>query len=60
MARWLQCRLIPSHKDTMEQQLRGFPQLEELSEAARAKLIAKFHRTDDLSFHQYYHALMRS
>ena len=27
MARWLSCRLIPSHKDAREQQLKSFPLL---------------------------------
>lgn len=53
MARWLQCRLNPSHKDSLEEQLNSFPQIEELTLEMRNKLISKFHKTDDLSFYQY-------
>jgi len=57
MARWLQCRLIPSHKDSLEEQLVSFSQLDELTQEELAKLMSKFHRTDDLSFNQYYRSL---
>eukprot|EP00027_Filamoeba_sp_ATCC50430_P003743 CAMPEP_0168553362 /NCGR_PEP_ID=MMETSP0413-20121227/7213_1 /TAXON_ID=136452 /ORGANISM="Filamoeba nolandi, Strain NC-AS-23-1" /LENGTH=589 /DNA_ID=CAMNT_0008584045 /DNA_START=297 /DNA_END=2066 /DNA_ORIENTATION=+ len=59
MARWLQCRLIPSHKDTPEEQLVAFPQLEELPQPVRTKLASKFHRTDDLSYNQYVRGLLK-
>lgn len=59
MARWLQCRLVPSHKDSPDSQISSFPQLEELSDEARRKLISKFHKTDDLSFWQWYNSLFR-
>jgi hypothetical protein len=59
MARWLQCRLVPSHKDTLEEQLQSFPQLAQLAVEERNKLMAKFHRTDDLSFNQYLRGLFK-
>jgi len=48
MARWLQCRLIPSHKDSPEEQVESFPQLTQIP-----LQLKKFHKTDDLSFRQY-------
>jgi len=59
MARWLQCRLVPSHKDSPEEQNLCFPQLDELTAENRAKLMAKFHRTDDLSYNQYFRKLLQ-
>jgi hypothetical protein len=57
-ARWLECRLIPSHKDPIEEQLKSFPQLRELSQE-RQRLLSKFHRTDEMSFYQYYRTLLK-
>ncbi|PRP79247.1 hypothetical protein PROFUN_13040 [Planoprotostelium fungivorum] len=57
MARWIQCRLIPSHKDTTEEQLENFPQMDELTEEDRRRLLSKFHRTDDLSYLQWFKKL---
>jgi len=54
MARWLQCRLIPSHKDSAEEQLQSFPQLGQMTTDQRHRLMSKFHRTDDLSYNQYF------
>ncbi|KAH3746241.1 sec23/Sec24 protein transport family protein [Pelomyxa schiedti] len=56
-ARWLWSRLIPSHKDTEQEQLWSFPGLRSLLPKERAVLVAKFPRTDDLSFSQYYRSL---
>ena len=58
MARWLACRLIPSHKDSAEQQLVSFPLLKELSEPDRRVLLGKFHHTDDLSYSQYWEQII--
>eukprot|EP01130_Rhizamoeba_saxonica_P003457 TRINITY_DN1463_c0_g1_i2.p1 TRINITY_DN1463_c0_g1~~TRINITY_DN1463_c0_g1_i2.p1 ORF type:complete len:696 (-),score=124.12 TRINITY_DN1463_c0_g1_i2:78-2165(-) len=52
-ARWLQCRLIPSHKDDMALQDKSFPQITLLSAAERSDLMSKFHRTDEISYNQY-------
>lgn len=56
-ARWLCSRLIPSHKDSEAEQLWSFPALRALPAKSRAVLLAKFPKTDDLSFSQYYRAL---
>jgi len=56
-ARWLQARLIPSHKDSLKQQQQSFPQIGFLSDEQRIKLMDKFPPTDQPSFHQFYHQL---
>lgn len=58
-ARWLECRLVPSHKDPIEEQLKSFPQLHELSQEERQRLLSKFHRTDEMSFYQFYRTLLK-
>eukprot|EP01125_Pyxidicula_operculata_P007105 TRINITY_DN2419_c0_g2_i3.p1 TRINITY_DN2419_c0_g2~~TRINITY_DN2419_c0_g2_i3.p1 ORF type:complete len:663 (-),score=157.65 TRINITY_DN2419_c0_g2_i3:134-2122(-) len=59
-SRWLQCRLIPSHKDSPQEQAQSFPQILELDESSRQQLLSKFHRTDDLSFNQYLRKLWQN
>lgn len=59
MARWIQCRLVPSHKDTFDEQVTNFPQLDELTEEDRKRLLSKFHKTDDLSYLQWFAKLNR-
>ena len=56
-ARWLECRLIPSHKDTNAEQLASFPQLSRLSDEGQALLRSKFTVTDELSFREYFRNL---
>jgi len=58
MARCLQCRLIPSHQDTREQQAFSFPAVLAMSAEEYRALMAKFHRTDEPSFHTYYKMLV--
>ncbi|KAL6065862.1 Sec23/Sec24 trunk domain containing protein [Balamuthia mandrillaris] len=58
MARCLQCRLIPSHQDSLEEQRHSFPQIMELSQQQYAKLMSKFHRTDEISYSHYYRKLL--
>lgn len=53
-ARWLRCRLIPSHKDAPHIQLQHFPQLKQIPNKRRKELMAKFLPTDDITFYQYY------
>eukprot|EP01114_Cavostelium_apophysatum_P002146 TRINITY_DN11871_c0_g1_i2.p1 TRINITY_DN11871_c0_g1~~TRINITY_DN11871_c0_g1_i2.p1 ORF type:complete len:924 (-),score=187.79 TRINITY_DN11871_c0_g1_i2:24-2708(-) len=60
MARWLQCRLIPAHKDSADEQVTSFPQLDELTPEQKTKLASKFHRTDDASYNQYYRSLFKA
>lgn len=59
MARWFTCRLVPSHKDSPDEQIDAFPQLEELTKPQIAKLISKFFKTDDLSYNQYCRNVLR-
>jgi hypothetical protein len=56
-SRWMQVRLIPSHKDTEEWQNLTFPQLRTLTSPERQELIDKFLPTDEISFVQFYHTL---
>uniref|UniRef100_A0A6B2KYI8 Protein transport protein SEC23 n=1 Tax=Arcella intermedia TaxID=1963864 RepID=A0A6B2KYI8_9EUKA len=56
-ARWLVCRLIPSHKDSPEDQIANFPQLAELDPTQKKALLQKFWKTEDLSFVEYYNKL---
>eukprot|EP01090_Pellita_catalonica_P003204 TRINITY_DN12846_c0_g4_i1.p1 TRINITY_DN12846_c0_g4~~TRINITY_DN12846_c0_g4_i1.p1 ORF type:complete len:589 (+),score=80.93 TRINITY_DN12846_c0_g4_i1:128-1768(+) len=53
MARCLQCRLIPSHKDSPEEQKQSFPALAALPEEKYKALLAQFHHTDEITFNQY-------
>jgi len=57
-SRFLQSRLIPSHKDLPQQQLQSFPQLQKLTIEERKKLISKFHKTDDQSYIQFIDSLV--
>lgn len=56
-ARWMQCRLIPSHKDPIEQQRLSFPQVAALSAEDMRELVSKFTPSHEMSFHQYYKML---
>lgn len=60
MARWLQCLLIPSHKDSPEEQLASFPPLRNLTPQQIAAFIKRFPKTDDLSFQQYLQSIFNS
>ena len=53
MARWLLCRLIPSHKDPKSRQSTNFPDINSMSELEYQSMMSAFHDTDDLSFLQY-------
>jgi hypothetical protein len=59
MSRWFTCRLVPSHKDSPNEQLDAFPQLEELNDSQLKKLLSKFFKTDDLSYNQYLRSILR-
>jgi hypothetical protein len=59
MARWFTCRLVPSHKDSSEEQIDAFPQLEELTQQQKTKLFSKFFKTDDLSYNQYFRSVLK-
>lgn len=52
-SRWLQVRLIPSHKDLPEQQEQTFPQLKGLTHGQRKEVTDKFLPTDEPSFRQF-------
>jgi hypothetical protein len=58
MARCLQARLIPSHKDSFEEQKQSFPLVAEMGEKERAAVLSHFHRTDELSFRHYFRSLV--
>lgn len=53
-SRYLTSRLIPSHKDPVEDQIKGFPGLAELSEAELERLRSRFLPTDDESFREFF------
>lgn len=57
-ARWLECRLNPSHRDPEAEQLRGFPQLLGLGADELAALRAKFLPTDDASEREWWLGLV--
>jgi len=59
MARCVQCRLIPSHKDSLEEQKKSFPQIVELSQQEYQLLMKKFHRTDEISYNQYLRSILQ-
>jgi len=59
MARWLQCRLIPSHKDNINDQTAAYPEIANISKEKYSELMAKFHHTDDLSYTEYVHPLIK-
>ena len=52
MARWLLCRLIPSHKDALEAIMVSFPELAQLP-PAEVDALLQFHDTDDESYRQF-------
>jgi protein transport protein SEC23 len=58
-SRWLQVRLIPSHKDSPQWQETTFPQLKYLTPQQREQLLEKFLPTDEPSFVQWYSALFK-
>lgn len=47
-SRWLQCRLIPSHKDPQQWQQLSFPSLQQMTQQQRQQLCQKFLPTDEL------------
>ncbi|CAM9571631.1 unnamed protein product [Choristocarpus tenellus] len=53
-SRYLTSRLIPSHKDSPEQQLMGFPALASVPRAELEGLRCKLPQTDDPSYHTYF------
>ncbi|CAM9279711.1 unnamed protein product, partial [Ectocarpus sp. 12 AP-2014] len=53
-SRYLTSRLIPSHKDPVEDQLRGFPNLAGVPEAEVEQLRAKLPPTDDESYREFF------
>ncbi|CAM9391491.1 unnamed protein product [Ectocarpus fasciculatus] len=53
-SRYLTSRLIPSHKDPVEEQLRGFPILAGVPEAEVEQLRAKLPPTDDESYREFF------
>eukprot|EP00164_Ancoracysta_twista_P010977 GFYU01016744.1.p1 GENE.GFYU01016744.1~~GFYU01016744.1.p1 ORF type:complete len:355 (-),score=94.46 GFYU01016744.1:247-1245(-) len=60
MARFIECRLIPAHKDSQEDQVSSFPQLSQLADGLKSMLVSKFVDTSDQSFHEWYRSLFRS
>ena len=59
-ARWLQCRMIPTHKDSMSLQNLSFPPVQSLTQKQRQELIQQFPPTDDQSFVEYFQQLFIS
>eukprot|EP00301_Raphidiophrys_heterophryoidea_P004533 c11963_g1_i3.p1 GENE.c11963_g1_i3~~c11963_g1_i3.p1 ORF type:complete len:396 (-),score=105.69 c11963_g1_i3:1182-2369(-) len=53
MARWLQCRMVPSHKDRTDLQPHFFPQIASLTPQQRNELTARLPITDEKSLHQW-------
>lgn len=53
LARYMQSRLIPGHKDPPYEQEIRFPQLQSLTSEQRLKLSQSVIHTDDLSFFEY-------
>lgn len=53
-SRYLTSRLIPSHKDPVEEQLKGFPALAGVPEAELELLRAKLPPTDDESYREFF------
>lgn len=53
-SRYLTSRLIPSHKDPVEEQVRGFPNLAGVPEAEVEQLRAKLPPTDDESYREFF------
>jgi len=59
MARYLVARLIPSHNDTIFEQIKSFPEFKNWNKEQKVKFDSKFHRTDDLSYRQYLHSILQ-
>ena len=59
MSRYLECRLAPSHKDPPERQLARFDALAELAGDELARVRARFHPTDDLTYQEYIWRVIR-
>ena len=59
LRRYLECRLAPTHKDPEELQVTRFDALSELSEEELARLRARFHPTDDLTYQEYVWRVLR-
>ena len=56
MARWLQARLIPDHKDPPATQRKANPvALKELTDEQHKALMGRFFHTDDMSYDEYLH-----
>ena len=53
MARWLEARLVPSHKDDEFQQMQSFPQLGEMTTNKLSELREKLLWTDDYSYFEW-------
>jgi hypothetical protein len=58
MARCLQVRLIPSHKDTFDEQRESFPLVAEMGEKDHAAFVSRFHRTDEPSYRHYFRSFV--
>ena len=56
MARWLQARLIPDHKDAPATQRKANAvALQALTDEQHQALLGRFFHTDDISYHEYLH-----
>lgn len=56
MARWLQARLVPDHKDApATQRAANAVALAGLDSAQHQALLGRFFHTDDMSFDEYLH-----
>ena len=54
MARWLQARLIPDHKDAPATQRKAnLVALKGLTDEQHQSLLGRFFHTDDMSFEEY-------
>lgn len=53
-SRYLTSRLIPSHKDPIDDQVKGFPGLAGVPEEELDELRAKLPHTDDESFREFF------
>lgn len=53
-SRYLTSRLIPSHKDPVEDQIRGFPELTGVPPAEMERLRMKLPLTDDESYREFF------
>lgn len=53
-SRFLTSRLVPSHKDPIEDQLKGFPELVSVPAGELERLRAKLPPTDDESYRDFF------